>query len=137
MKMGKLSQKLKSSIRKHYVRKKDFDSLTKEVHRLTKKVAKLEKANTSGQAAKPAPVTKKKVTKKKTGTAKSPQEKLTTIKGIGPVLEKKLRGLGVTRISQIADWGQEDIDRISEHLNFKGRIEREEWIKQAKDLASS
>jgi len=56
------------------------------------------------------------------------------IGGGGPALEKKLAAAGVTSLKQIADWTAEDVAKFDEELNFKGRIEREEWIAQAKDL---
>ena len=56
------------------------------------------------------------------------------IGGVGPALEKKLAALGVTSLTQIAQWTPEDVAKIDEELNFKGRIERDEWIDQAKDL---
>ena len=56
------------------------------------------------------------------------------IGGIGPALEKKLAALGVTSLSQIAELAAEDVERLDAELNFKGRIEREDWIGQAKDL---
>jgi len=59
-------------------------------------------------------------------------DKLTEINGIGPVIEGKLKALGVTTFQQIADFSAEDIERIDGELNFKGRIDREEWISQAK-----
>jgi small subunit ribosomal protein S2 len=59
-------------------------------------------------------------------------DKLTEINGIGPVIAGKLTGLGVTTFQQIADFTAEDVERIDGELNFKGRIEREEWIAQAK-----
>ena len=61
-------------------------------------------------------------------------DNLTTINGIGPVIEKKLHGLGITTFKQIADLDQDRIDEINEQLSFKGRIEREEWVAQAKKL---
>ncbi|NKB77246.1 MAG: 50S ribosomal protein L21 [Gammaproteobacteria bacterium] len=61
---------------------------------------------------------------------------LTTINGIGPVIEKKLHGLGITTFQQISELDQEAIDSINEQLSFKGRIEREEWVEQAKKLVS-
>lgn len=141
MKLGKFGQKLKASVRKHYVRKKDFEALTKEVNRLSKKLAKLEEPSEPAKPEKSDTKAKSKITDKKPEKAATPvaearQDKLTSIRGIGPVLEKKLHNLGVTRFAQIAAWNDEDIDRISEHLSFKGRIQREEWIKQAKDLVS-
>ncbi len=59
-------------------------------------------------------------------------DKLTDINGIGPVIEGKLKALGVTTFQQIADFTAEDVERIDGELNFKGRIDREEWISQAK-----
>jgi F-type H+-transporting ATPase subunit gamma len=54
------------------------------------------------------------------------------IDGIGPVIERKLRDMGVTTFRQIATWTPEDVERFGTQLNFKGRIEREDWIGQAK-----
>jgi large subunit ribosomal protein L21 len=56
------------------------------------------------------------------------------IAGVGPALEKKLAALGVTSLKQIAEFTAADIERIDTELAFKGRIEREEWVEQAKDL---
>lgn len=144
MKVAKFGEKLKSSIRKHYVRKKDLESLAKEVRRLKRKVAKLEsccepvetekKGKNEATEPKAAAVKKQEKTAQASKATES-QDKLTRIKGIGPVLEKKLHDLGVTSFSQIASWKKEDIDKISEHLNFKGRVQREEWVKQAAELA--
>ena len=60
------------------------------------------------------------------------EDKLTDINGIGPVIEGKLKAMGVTTFKQIAEFSAEDVERIDGELNFKGRIEREEWIAQAK-----
>ncbi len=57
---------------------------------------------------------------------------LKKIGGVGPVLEGKLNALGVTRFDQIAAFTAEDIARIDEALSFKGRIDREDWVGQAK-----
>ncbi len=58
------------------------------------------------------------------------------IRGIGVLIEKKLQSLGITRWAQIARWSKADIDRVSDVLDFKGRIERENWIEQAQVLAA-
>ncbi|MDJ0768810.1 MAG: F0F1 ATP synthase subunit gamma [Ilumatobacter sp.] len=54
------------------------------------------------------------------------------IDGIGPVIERKLNEAGVTTFKQIAQWTPDEVERIGALLNFKGRIEREDWIGQAK-----
>ncbi|WP_029041512.1 50S ribosomal protein L21 [Cucumibacter marinus] len=56
------------------------------------------------------------------------------ISGVGPALEKKLAAAGVTSLKQIAEFTAEDIERVDAELSFKGRIEREDWVAQAKDL---
>ena len=61
---------------------------------------------------------------------------LKRIRGIGVLIEKKLNSLGVVAYEQIANWTAEDIDRVSQSLDFKGRIERENWVEQARILAS-
>ncbi len=61
---------------------------------------------------------------------------LKLIRGIGPTIEQKLFNLGVTRYEHIARWSAPDIERVSAKLDFKDRIEREDWIGQARILAS-
>ncbi len=61
---------------------------------------------------------------------------LKRIRGIGVLIEKKLNSLGITSYEQVANWTGADVDRISQLLDFKGRIERENWIEQARILAS-
>ncbi len=61
---------------------------------------------------------------------------LKRIRGIGVLIEKKLNSLGITHYEQVANWTGADIDRISRILDFKGRIERENWIEQARILAT-
>lgn len=61
---------------------------------------------------------------------------LKRLSGVGPALEKKLHEAGVTTFAQIAAWTPEDVAAMDEKLSFKGRIEREGWIEQAKKLAA-
>ncbi len=61
---------------------------------------------------------------------------LKKITGVGPVLEKKLNALGITRLDQIASLSDEDIAKIDTALNFKGRISRDDWIGQARTLSA-
>ena len=59
---------------------------------------------------------------------------LKAIKGIGPKLEKTLNALGIFHFEQIANWNGQDVAEVDELLKFKGRIKREKWISQAKQL---
>jgi predicted flap endonuclease-1-like 5' DNA nuclease len=61
---------------------------------------------------------------------------LKRVRGIGVLIEKRLNALGITSYEQIANWTKADIDSVSSQLDFKGRIERENWIEQARILAS-
>jgi predicted flap endonuclease-1-like 5' DNA nuclease len=60
---------------------------------------------------------------------------LKKLKGVGPKLEKLLNELGVYNFKQIADWQKKDVDWVNAKLSFSGRIEREDWISQARTLA--
>jgi small subunit ribosomal protein S2 len=62
---------------------------------------------------------------------------LKKITGVGPVLERKLNALGITRFDQIAAFTTEDLAKVDELLNFKGRAERDDWVGQARGLAGA
>ncbi|HVO88858.1 MAG TPA: hypothetical protein VMV45_09965 [Casimicrobiaceae bacterium] len=60
---------------------------------------------------------------------------LKLIVGVGPVLERMLHQLGVTTYRQIASWTERDIDDVDARLpEFPGRIRRDEWVTQAREL---
>ncbi len=84
-------------------------------------------AETKAEA--PKKTATKKVAAKTDGT-----DDLTRISGVGPVIVGKLEALGITTFQQVADFTPEDVERIDGELNFKGRIERDEWIKQATEF---
>ncbi len=95
--------------------------------------------------AKPKPAAKKAAPKKEEPKKDAPKaetkkaaagaDDLKLLSGVGPVLEQKLIEAGVTSFAQIAAWGPKDIEEFDEKLSFKGRIEREGWVEQAKKLA--
>ena len=97
------------------------------------------------KAAKAAPKAKqeKAAAPKKAAKAEAPKkaaeaagaDDLTKLSGVGPALEKKLHAAGVTSFEQIANWTADDIAEMDEKLSFKGRIERDGWVEQAKELA--
>jgi len=100
-------------------------------------------------AKKSAPATKKsavpgksatpsKATKPKEGVvpaAGTEVDNLKLIKGIGLQNEARLNAFGVVAFAQIADWQKSDMEKWGERLAFPGRIEREDWVGQAKILA--
>ncbi len=88
-------------------------------------------APASPAAAKKAPA---EAPAKAEATPAADGDDLTQINGIGPVIAEKLNGLGITTFSQIAEMDEARIEDVNEQLSFKGRIEREEWVEQAKKL---
>jgi predicted flap endonuclease-1-like 5' DNA nuclease len=70
-------------------------------------------------------------------TAKSAGDDLTLLVGIGPKLAASLADLGVTRFSEIAAWGPEQLADFNAKLDLKGRAERDAWVAQAKRLAGA
>jgi len=121
-----------------------------EIKRLEALLAKRPKETTVSKA-KPAPKAKGKEAtlarikaKSKTidfgriGVAKaSAKDDLKRIKGIGPFCETKLNALGIYRFEQIAKFNSKDEDKVNEAIEFfPGRVKRDEWVRQAKGLAS-
>lgn len=115
----------------------------KKGHRQHLTVLKVTDILTDG--AKPKPAAKKATPKKaepkadaaptKKSAAKASSDDLKQLSGVGPVLEEKLLAAGITSFAQIAAWTEADITEFDEKLSFKGRIEREGWVDQAKELA--
>jgi large subunit ribosomal protein L21 len=64
------------------------------------------------------------------------KDDVTLISGVGPALAKKLTAAGVTSLTQIADWTDDDVKKYDEELALHGRAERDEWVQQAKDLVA-
>jgi len=87
------------------------------------------------EAKKPAPKKAEKAAPKKAAKADAAGDDLKALSGVGPALEKKLHEAGVTTFAQVAAWTEADIADMDEKLSFKGRIEREGWVEQAKELA--
>jgi len=61
---------------------------------------------------------------------------LQQLKGVGPKLEGTLHDLGFYHFDQIAAWTEAEVCWVNTRLKFKGRIERDGWIEQAKAFAA-
>lgn len=74
---------------------------------------------------------------KKPQSMKKPKnpDDLKKISGVGGVIEGKLHKMGVYCFSQIAGWKKAEVDYVDDYLSFKGRIERDKWVAQAKTMA--
>jgi NADH-quinone oxidoreductase subunit E len=60
---------------------------------------------------------------------------LKLISGVGPRIETILNGLGIYKFEQVASWKKNQCGWVDGYLNFRGRIDRDDWVKQAKALA--
>ena len=128
---GKKIVVFKKRRRQNYRRKKGH----RQHYTLLKVTEILTDGASPSKAAAPkkaAPAKEEKATAPKADGA----DDLTKLSGVGPVLEKKLHEAGVTSFDQIAAWNADDIAEFDEKLSFKGRIEREGWVEQAKKLAA-
>ena len=69
---------------------------------------------------------------------KAPQggkkDDLSLIDGVGPKMLKELNRLGVFHFWQLAAMSKDDVEALEDKGEFGGRIEREEWVAQAKEL---
>ncbi|MBU2868602.1 NADH:quinone oxidoreductase [Pacificibacter marinus] len=110
------------------------------------------KAAAKKATAKPAASTKAKAAPKAKAPAKAPvaadgkppvltqprdggADNLKLLKGVGPKLEETLNSLGFYHFDQVAAWRKKEIEWVDNNLKFKGRIERDGWVAQAKILA--
>ena len=129
--------------RQHFTTVKIAEILT-DGAKASKKAAK--KPAAKAEAPKKAPAAEKAPAKEKAAEAapaalftapEGPADDLKKISGVGPVLEKKLNALGVTTFAQVAAMSRDDIEKLDDALSFKGRIDRDNWLEQAAELAKA
>ena len=66
---------------------------------------------------------------------KKDADDLQVIKGIGPYSEEKLNALGIFTYAQLANFDRATEDEVNDAIeHYKGRIRRDEWVKQAQDI---
>jgi predicted flap endonuclease-1-like 5' DNA nuclease len=64
-------------------------------------------------------------------------DNLKEIKGVGPKLESMLNDMGFYHFDQIAQWGPDEVAWVDSNIKgFKGRVSRDNWVEQARTLAS-
>jgi large subunit ribosomal protein L21 len=115
--------------RKHYRRKNG--------HRQDLTSVKITDILTGGakpEMKKAAPAPKAEAVALAAPAASGAADDISLIGGIGPKILKGLTDLGVTTFAQIAAWTADDVERVETALKQKGRVAREEWIEQAKEL---
>lgn len=61
---------------------------------------------------------------------------LTKIKGVGPKMNTMLNEMGFYHFDQIAAWTDKEVGWVDDNLKgFKGRVTRDEWVRQARALS--
>ncbi|MCH2456766.1 MAG: 50S ribosomal protein L21 [Henriciella sp.] len=60
---------------------------------------------------------------------------LKKISGVGPAMEKKLNAAGIFHFWQVAELNATQAQELDDEAGLGGRIERDEWVKQADQLA--
>src|SRR6476469_5999497 len=67
---------------------------------------------------------------------KGEADDLSRIKGLSAELAGQLNGLGVIKFDQIANFSDDDIANVDETLALGGRIEKEDWVRQAQEFVA-
>ncbi len=127
----------KKKRRKHYRRKRGHRqhyTLLRVLEILADGAKPSARAAKKAAPKKPAGDKKAATRGEEAGAPSSGGDDLSLLSGVGPVLEKKLREAGISTFRQIAELTPEQAAELDEKLNLRGRIEREEWIEQAKEL---
>lgn len=100
------------------------------------KVDKEAKAETQKAKKLPAPAPKEEGAAPAKIAPPSAKDDLTKIKGIGPALQRELQNMGFHTFQQLSELNPEQIDEVNTQIGFPGRVERENWIGQARELAA-
>lgn len=130
----------KKKRRKHFRRKNGHRQDLMEV-RITEILTDGRKpARSAGQAPAEAPFAVEEpaaAAEQATATSSSTSgvgDNLSLISGVGPKIKQSLNELGYTRFDQIAALTPDQIEAIETALKSKGRVARDEWIAQAREL---
>lgn len=115
-----------------FVKRRRQNSKRKKGHRQDLTIVRITEILTGGKKPSGAKVAKPVAAAAPAGAVDA--SNLSLIAGIGPTIEKKLRAAGITAWSEIAAWGEADVAKWDEELKLRGRITREEWVEQAKEL---
>ena len=92
--------------------------------------ADVSRGDTPDEAAAPGDVAE--IAARTTGAGPGSNDDLTVVHGIGPAIEKTLKGLGITSLRQIARLTPAEVATLTAALGaFPGRIERDGWVGSA------
>ena len=112
-----------------------LDEVEKNFAEMEKQQREALKEAREATATEPQPVASKPQASSGATPPNHAPDDLKDIIGIGKVFEHTLHELGIYTFEQIANFGLEDIARVNAELKeFKGRMEQDDWIGQAREL---
>ncbi|MEM9208397.1 MAG: hypothetical protein AAGA61_04080, partial [Pseudomonadota bacterium] len=118
--------------REQYVQsEKESETLRMKLGDIEENITRMQQEQEEAQEVTPIP----KAGLATSAPAKGEGDDLTQIVGIGKVFEAMLHRLGIYYFRQIATFGPAELAKVNAELSeFKGRIEHDDWIGQAREL---
>lgn len=134
-KLDKLEDEVAETVAKAKSRMANVD-LKSRISRLTAEIEAVA-GETGSDIAKTAKKAATKVSKAMEAAVASPEaaDDLTAIKGLGAAMVDKLKAEGITTFAQIAALTKAKAEALDATIGARGRVIRNEWVKQAKALA--
>ena len=62
------------------------------------------------------------------------EDDVSLISGIGPAIARDLTEMGIVTFAQISELNDQEMRAINDKIGFPGRVEREQWREQAREL---
>ena len=110
--------------------RRETRQLRAEVEALTHQLQALQKSGKS----KSKKADKSSTRKKSAAASTADYDNLCEIKGVGPKMAEKLYANGVRTLAQIAEMSASELKALDKALNANGKVIREHWAKQARQL---
>ena len=71
---------------------------------------------------------------KNAGDGMNDEDDVSLISGIGPAIARDLTEMGIVTFAQISELNDQEMRAINDKIGFPGRVEREQWREQAREL---
>lgn len=134
---GKKKRKTLPEIKKRPKEINDIETIFTEIRpEIIKIIENHKKLKTDSFKENPQPIKELVLNFESIGRAEeSDKDDLTLITGVGPFVEEKLNKIGIYTYDQISRFSNEDIKMVTKLIDlFPGRMERDDWVGQAKNL---
>lgn len=128
---------LEQEVKRLKIKANEFISLEKQKIKEEQEKYKQETQNLKKQTEEFLRLEKEKLLESIGYVSEQDKEDLRQIKGIGNYIEDKLNRIGIYTIRQISNLKNDDIMRAESLIKyFPGRIKRDKWIPQARDIVT-